>query len=536
MAHLELHQQYEVPVMPPTGFSIVPAQEAPKQPEDIAVVENVASSDLFGSFFLGTDEFALVAGSIREVVNFPKKITQIPLSPIFLEGIFTLRGTVIPVLNLARIFDPAAPAATRSQTIVIVDYKGIQIGLLFEKIGEIMRVRPEQRNQFKYRDEASHGAVSGTIRLDEGGRLLQVLDPDALISIKNIPQVVALNTTGRQVHNSHFHLQTERRRCVAFRIGGTAFAFEMSAIHEIIEVPELQSSVLADKLCLGRIDLRGRVVAVVDFARLLHIDNRATVDPAQQRIVIASIGDTSIGLLVDCVDNLFSFFTDDVLPIPLLSQTRAGMFSGCIIKDGVGEVIFLNHMQIFSQAEVLAITRGHTELYQNQTERTSQSDKASASLQRRVYVTFTIGTTYAVEIVKIREIINYSDDLIRPPSVPDFIRGVLNLRRQMITLIDLRSLYGMPALADMSSAKVLVIERGEERYGLMVDSVENIITVSNRDRITAPKMMRSHAEADMRGEMQEVINFGTDVTTRQTMSVFEMDVFLQRLMKAMAVS
>ena len=51
-------------------------------------------TELFGSFVLGPDEFALPALCIREVVNFPDKMTALPLSPAFLEGMFTLRGSV----------------------------------------------------------------------------------------------------------------------------------------------------------------------------------------------------------------------------------------------------------------------------------------------------------------------------------------------------------------------------------------------------------------------------------------------------------
>ena len=58
--------------------------------------------ELFGSFLLGPDEFALPASCIREVVNYPDKMTVVPLSPPFLDGMFNLRGTVIPVVNLSR--------------------------------------------------------------------------------------------------------------------------------------------------------------------------------------------------------------------------------------------------------------------------------------------------------------------------------------------------------------------------------------------------------------------------------------------------
>ena len=499
------------------------------------------ATELFGSFFLGDDEFALSANCIREVVNFPEKITAVPLSPHFLVGIFTLRGTVIPVLNLGRIFDPDAAAADASQKIAIVDYQQVQVGILFHSTGEILRVRAEQRSLMQYRDPSIHGVVAGTIRLDNGARLVQILDPDALIHIENVPQVLALKSASRAVETNHFHLQAERRQCVSFQVGGSAFAFEMNAIREIIEVPELKQSALTSKLCLGRINLRGKAVAVIDFSTLMEFPvkngDKTPECRAQERIVVARIGEASIGLLVESVDNIFSFFPGDMMPIPLLSKARAGMFDGCIAKEGIGEVIYLNHDHIFSGAEIQDITRGHADLYQEEAAADANHlKKERGNHQRKVYVTFGLGRPYAVQIKLIREIIDFSSDVIKPPGMPPFVHGILNLRRQMITIVDLRALYGMAPLAGTSGAKILVIERGEERFGLMVDSVENIVTVTDSDRLPTPKIMRGVAAGDLRSEMQEVIDMPGAGDVRQTLSVFDIDTFFARLERDMATA
>lgn len=489
--------------------------------------------ELFGSFMLGGDEFALPASCIREVVNYPDKITHIPLSPVFLEGIFTLRGNAIPVLNLAKIFDAAAPAADHAQKIAIVDRNQVQIGILFHDTGEILRVRPEQRCQLHYKDPAIHGVIAGIIRLENGSRLLQILDPSALIHIENVPQIRALKSANSEEKNNKFHLQAERRQCVSFTVGHTNFAFEMSAIQEIINVPELKASVLHSKLCIGRINLRGNPVAVVDFASLLNISKGDQPPSVEQRIMIARIGDAAIGLLVDSVNNILSFFSSDVLPIPLLSKARAGMFRGCISKEGIGEVLFLDHQAIFSQAEIADITKGHISLYQQEAaaDGTQQNKNAAGDLQRQVYITFSLGHTFAVEIKRIREIIDYSNEILQPPNMPPFVYGVLNLRQQMITVIDLRRFYQMPSTPDMSNAKIFVIEQGNERYGLMVDSVENIITVTNRDRIPTPKVIQGLVAEDIRNEMQEIIDIAGGNDSRQTFSVFDVDIFLARLLR-----
>ena len=246
-------------------------------------------TELFGSFVLGPDEFALPALCIREVVNFPEKMTALPLSPPFLEGMFTLRGSVIPVVNLGRVFNPAAPAADPAHKIAILDYDGVLVGILFHATGEILRVRPEQRSTLSYASGESHGVVAGTILLEDGARLLQVLDPAALARIENVPQVLALQGAGRQAARRH---QGERRQCVSFRVGSSSFALEMGAIQEIIRVPEIQASVLSSALCLGRINFRGSPVGVVCFHTLLS----PAPPGGQAKILVIERGQDRYGL------------------------------------------------------------------------------------------------------------------------------------------------------------------------------------------------------------------------------------------------
>jgi purine-binding chemotaxis protein CheW len=506
------------------------------QTPDAAASTASPATELFGSFVLGGDEFALPAVCIREVVNFPDKITALPLSPPFLEGVFTLRGSVIPVVNLGRVFNPAAPASEPTHKIAILDYDGVLIGILFHATGEILRVRPEQRSTLNYAACDAHGVVAGTILLDDGARLLQVLDPAALVRIENVPQVLALQGAHRQAARRS---QGERRQCVSFRVCGSAFAFEMGAIQEIIRVPELQASVLNSALCLGRINFRGSQVAVVDFATLLNAGcgkpAAERVFDGAQRIVIARIDDATIGFLVDSVDNIINFYSEEIMPIPLLSKARAGMFGGCLSKPELGDVIFLDHKQIFSSSEITEMRSGHANLYpKDEAKAIHALDRAALRSQRQVYITFGLGNTYAMEIKQVREIIDFSDAITRPPGMPAFMRGMLNLRQQMISVIDLRSLYQMPPLDDAAHAKILIIERGEDRYGLIVDAVENIMTVNDNRRFSAPKMMRNPGvQGDPRSEMEEVIDIDGEGDQHKTLSVFECERLLQRLAREM---
>lgn len=482
------------------------------------------ATELFGSFHLGDDEFALPASCIREVVNYPAKVTALPLSPAYLEGMFTLRGSVIPVVNLGRLFRADAPRAVATDKIAILDFQQVLIGIVFQDTGEILRVPASARSALQYAAGDSHAVIAGTILLGGGARLLQVLDPHALLRIENVPHVLALQATGAKLNTARYHAQSERRQCVSFHAAGATFAFEMLAIQEIIRVPELHSSLLNSELCLGRMHFRGSQVAVVDFGALLQAPASGTAATSEQRVIVVRLDDASVGFLVDSVDSIVHFFGDEVLPIPLLSKARAAMFAGCITKEGLGDIIFLDHKGILSQAEIVEMRDGHARLYPADTETAAATHKA----QRRVYITFTVETRFAVEIGQVREIIDFSGAITTPPGMPACMRGMLNLRQQMISIIDLRQLYAMPALPDDRTGKILIVERGAERYGFLVDHVDNIMTISDSQRFAAPQIIRTGAHDDLRSEMDEMIDIGTQAQ-RQTLSVFQCDHLLEKL-------
>jgi purine-binding chemotaxis protein CheW len=308
----------------------------------------------------------------------------------------------------------------------------------------------------------------------------------------------------------------------------------MDAIREIIDVPELKNSVLNSKLCVGRINLRGVAVAVVDFAQLLEVksDQTSHEKSAEQRIIIARIGEASIGLLVDAVDNIFSYFPGDVLPVPLFSNVRSSMFGGCIQKEGVGTILYLNHEHIFSSTEIIDLTRGHTELYQ-QENAIKNTKVISGDTQRKVYITFSIGSFYALEIAKMREIIDCPTELVKPPRMPAFVEGVFSLRRRMVTILNLRCFYQMKQIDQVGSGKILIVERDNELFGLMVDAVENIVTVSNSDRIRAPRISDGKVSNDSHNEIHEVLQITRSDQENETINVFNIDSFFDSLTQEM---
>lgn len=97
------------------------------------------------------------------------------------------------------------------------------------------------------------------------------------------------------------------------------------------------------------------------------------------------------------------------------------------------------------------------------------------------YLTFMLGgETFAIGILSIKEIIEYGQ-LTEVPRMPQFIRGVINLRGAVVPVIDLSARFGKPAASVSRRTCVVIIEvefEGEQHVvGVMVDAVNEVLEI-----------------------------------------------------------
>lgn len=102
------------------------------------------------------------------------------------------------------------------------------------------------------------------------------------------------------------------------------------------------------------------------------------------------------------------------------------------------------------------------------------------------YLTFALGDeSYAVDVRKVREIIRLTS-ITAVPQMPDFIRGVINLRGKIIPVIDLRLRFGLAgsSTTDKTCIVVVQIQTGPHTYretGLVVDNVEEVLNLGSNE-------------------------------------------------------
>jgi len=489
--------------------------------------------EIFGSFYIGSMEVAINVKSIHEVVNFPEKIIQMPLAPTFLLGVFNLRGLIIPIINLKSLLKFDDTAITPSQKIAIVDHEGAKVGLVFDSTSEIIRVNNQILSDFSYSSESSHKVISGAIKLDSGCRILQIINPFALVSIENIPRIIEQQNKKIKNDTRSSYQHENRKKCISFSVNDLKMGFEISGIHEIIKIPEIQQSAIKSDICIGIVNLRGQTIPVIDLAIMLGTTPNASQKNEDKRIIILKIEKELFGLMVNAVESINTYTTENIMPIPLLNKARSNMFLGCISLEEFGDIILLNYNGVLTNSEIIEITQGHSKIYSSNS--SEETKNARKNIVRQAYISFKLDHLFGVSIKDIREIINYSDEIISAPGMPSFVKGLLNLRGKLITIIDTRSLYNMGAAKDINEkSKILIFESKDERFGLIVDSVESIITIDSDKKMKLPSLMVQSVQDKFENDIKEIISVKQSENKEAVLVILNMEPVTSRIKQSMA--
>jgi purine-binding chemotaxis protein CheW len=108
------------------------------------------------------------------------------------------------------------------------------------------------------------------------------------------------------------------------------------------------------------------------------------------------------------------------------------------------------------------------------------------------YLSFKLGDeVYALDILKVREVLDFTS-VTKIPKVPDFMRGVINLRGSVVPVIDLRLKFGMPETEKTVNTCVIIVDVEFEGtpivIGALADSVSEVFDLDSTEIEPAPKM------------------------------------------------
>jgi purine-binding chemotaxis protein CheW len=94
---------------------------------------------------------------------------------------------------------------------------------------------------------------------------------------------------------------------------------------------------------------------------------------------------------------------------------------------------------------------------------------------------------YGINVMQVQEVLRVTE--IAPvPGAPDYVLGIINLRGNVVTVIDTRRRFGLPTKEMDDSTRIVIIEAEDQVVGILVDSVAEVVDLRASEIETAPNV------------------------------------------------
>ncbi|MEH3147361.1 MAG: chemotaxis protein CheW [Methylobacterium frigidaeris] len=397
-------------------------------------------------FGLGPDRFALPAGCVREVLR-PPVLTRLPGAPPALAGLANLRGEPLPVLDLRHLLRPdhgSVPARGR----VIVVEAGDPVGFAVDRVlglADAAGLDPAGEED----GPAAAGRLpgSGTPLLDPGRVVAAAVrrtrpsrTPVAAPAGPGLPRPPA----------------EEAPALVTVRAAGRLCALPLADVAAILARPG-SLPLPAGGAALGATEWRGRVLPLLSLSALLGFGAGAP-DPAARVVVTAGGG---AGLVVDGLGPVLRPEPAAIDPVPRNLGPGAAAFAAILRRPG-GEPL----VPVLSLERLLGPGFGEA--------RAETAAPARPVAGEPVLAVDLAGTAYGLPVAAIREVLRVPEAVTRLPRTPDGVAGLIDHGGGTLPLIDQRRRLGHPASRPGPRRRLVVLDRGGSRAGLIVDGVAGL--------------------------------------------------------------
>jgi purine-binding chemotaxis protein CheW len=463
------------------------------------------SSRQFVTFIVAEETFAVPLIDVQEIIRLPDMV-EVPMAAASLRGLANLRGSVLPVINMRRLFaleDAACDDATR----VVVINNGRPAGFIVDRMASVVTAEPgEIETMSGIRATIDSDMLNGVIKRDAG--MIMMLDTAKLMACMGSTGPAGRGGQSRgsgsgASGDDHAAVGViDEMQLVSFELDGQEYALPIEKVQEIVQVPDRITHVANTKgHVLGVMNLRDRLLPLVSLRALFGMDASAVNE--QSRIVVVSHvmdgGEHCVGLVTDTVKEVLRVPRTLVDPLPHLLSAASGfreIDQICRMDGGKRLVAILLPDRLFTNAAVLEALNEATDLDQDNPMRDgTQISAMGIDDDEEQFVVFRVAEEeYAVPIDAVQEIVRVPDQLTRVPRAPAFIEGVVNLRGAVLPVVDQRRRLALPSIERNDRQRIMVFTLEGVRTGFIVDSVSEVLKIS-RTQISPAPQVAIHAQS-----------------------------------------
>ena len=459
------------------------------------------ASRQFVTFRMEGQVFAVPLVEVQEIIRLPD-IVEVPLAAPHLKGLANLRGVVLPVVSLRRLFGMAEAVADDATRVVVMN-AGALIGFVVDRMERVIAAEPREIESVRgIRATVDADMLQGVIKREDG--LVMILETSKLMNggageRRGRERAAVANASAER---SEAEQASDEIRLVSCEVERQEYALPIQCVEEIVQLPERVNEIPnAPAHLIGVINLRNRMLPLVSLRSLFALG--PPPEGLVSRVVVVSreSDGASVGLVTDTVKEVVRAPKSAVDPLPRMISAQAGqrnVESICRLDGGKRLVTIMAPQQLFLNEGVgAALDAG---------EETTMADAHEASSDRadeeEQFVIFTLADEeYGVPIEAVQEIVRVPEQITRVPKTPAFVEGVINLRGAVMPIVDQRRRFALPEIAHNDRQRIVVFLVNGVRTGFIVDTVTEVLKVSRAQVSVAPELA-----ADRDGAVSRVAN------------------------------
>lgn len=437
------------------------------------------------TFNLGDESFGLDIMNVQEIIRIPH-ITKVPQAPNYVDGVTNLRGHILPVIDTRTRFGMPKVEMDEATRVIVVDVEGRTVGLNVDTVSEVLRVEGHSLEPapVSISEGVSGNSITGVVKLNKGSKLVMILDVAEICSFGKtpLPDKKSLSSrTGIDAKNSG---ALDEVQIVSFLLGEEEFGLEIDKVKEIIRFPEIVKVPNVPDYVKGIISLRDKLMPIIDLRTKLDAGTGEITDST--RVVVADIDGALVGLTVDRVYEVIRVPVDTIFPPPQVVNSGNGeRITGIARLENGKRIIMLMDLQDMVSQQTM------DELNKHQCQETT-ADRSfyMEEVDEEQMVVFRLaGEQFGVSIAQVQEI-NRLSKITKVPRAPRYVEGVVNLRGDVIPVIDLRKRFGLEGKEYNQFTRIIVSDINKKKVGVIVDEVLEVLRISRRNIESAPEIVQ----------------------------------------------
>ncbi|MBR1680355.1 chemotaxis protein CheW [bacterium] len=292
--------------------------------------------------------------------------------------------------------------------------------------------------------------------------------------------------------NENYNIQKN----IYFTIGKNKYALPLLNVLEVMELPQLDYPQKLPANTVGLLKFNNIILNVLDIRFYLNIE--VTPYSIENKLIVAKTDETIFGLIVDKIEDIKDFENSQIERLPFVSENQ---IIDSLYKIDENTISILSVYAIekiirngfpdkgIDVCSLFPYDKNSVEILQKRA--LNLSEKLNLNVATNVFsdnkfVAFSLNNTvYCLDLNYVKEF-NNTSNIIPLPCSPDYIKGIMTVRGEFITVLNLKNFLNLTNTDYTAKTKVIIINSDALKLGLLVDEIYEILNVpedkiSNRD-------------------------------------------------------